>query len=344
MKFLVEQRDVDVNVRDKWDSTPLYYACLCGHNSVVEYLIGVGARCEANTFDGERCLYGALTDEIRKTLTQHNLITAHTIRRDAFSEFLRRIYESGEESDVSIIVNGREFKLHCCILSARSSYFSDMFSSRWLNRRKIYVNNDLVDPTAVEKVMKYIYTGRFECSLEMTDICLTVANNFKLPKFKTELDEAIHRAKFLQIEKQGRVQITMVVIEPEDSNNGVETDFRELVQSTLPPELRVWPTEMPFCHREIPVFADVCFIVQGLQFMCHKVFFCHRSEYFKALIKDHFNETQWYNEDSNESCSIPIVTLHRFSIEVFTVLISYLYTNVVEANALLRTKRPYHLK
>lgn len=56
----------------------------------MEYLIGVGARCEANTFDGERCLYGALTDEIRKTLTQHNLITAHTIRRDAFSEFLRR--------------------------------------------------------------------------------------------------------------------------------------------------------------------------------------------------------------------------------------------------------------
>lgn len=67
-----------------------YYACLCGHQQVVEYLIGVGARCEANTFDGERCLYGALTDDIRRVLTQHNLVTAHTIRRDAYDEFLRR--------------------------------------------------------------------------------------------------------------------------------------------------------------------------------------------------------------------------------------------------------------
>ncbi|MPC26437.1 Ankyrin repeat and BTB/POZ domain-containing protein 1 [Portunus trituberculatus] len=90
VRYLVEQRDVDVNVRDIWDSTPLYYACLCGHLQLVEYLIGVGAHCEANTFDGERCLYGALTDSIRKILTQHNLVTTHTIRRDAYEEFLRR--------------------------------------------------------------------------------------------------------------------------------------------------------------------------------------------------------------------------------------------------------------
>lgn len=57
---------------------------------MVEYLIGVGAHCEANTFDGERCLYGALTDSIRKILMQHSLVTAHTIRRDAYEEFLRR--------------------------------------------------------------------------------------------------------------------------------------------------------------------------------------------------------------------------------------------------------------
>ena len=67
-----------------------YYACLCGHQDVVEYLIGVGARCEANTFDGERCLYGALTDDIRRILTHHNLVSTHMIRREAYDEFLRR--------------------------------------------------------------------------------------------------------------------------------------------------------------------------------------------------------------------------------------------------------------
>ena len=33
--FLVERRDVDLNVRDGWDTTPLYYACLCGHEVTV---------------------------------------------------------------------------------------------------------------------------------------------------------------------------------------------------------------------------------------------------------------------------------------------------------------------
>jgi len=31
VKYLVEQLDVDVNERDEQDSSPLFYACLCGH-------------------------------------------------------------------------------------------------------------------------------------------------------------------------------------------------------------------------------------------------------------------------------------------------------------------------
>lgn len=62
-----------MNLRDKWDSTPLYYACLCGHLEIVEFLLENGARCEANTFDGERCLYGALTDQIRNILKNYKI-------------------------------------------------------------------------------------------------------------------------------------------------------------------------------------------------------------------------------------------------------------------------------
>ena len=49
-----------------------------------------GAKCEANTFDGERCLYGALNDRIKTLLKSYKAITAHTIRRDVYTEFLRR--------------------------------------------------------------------------------------------------------------------------------------------------------------------------------------------------------------------------------------------------------------
>lgn len=67
-----------------------YYACLCGHTDIVKYLLANGARCEANTFDGERCLYGALTDQIRKVLLNYKIVTSQTMRRDLYDEFLRR--------------------------------------------------------------------------------------------------------------------------------------------------------------------------------------------------------------------------------------------------------------
>lgn len=67
-----------------------YYACLCGHIDTVQYLLANGARCEANTFDGERCLYGALTDQIRRMLLNYKIVTSHMMRRDLYDEFLRR--------------------------------------------------------------------------------------------------------------------------------------------------------------------------------------------------------------------------------------------------------------
>lgn len=70
---LVEDDDIDLNLRDEWDSTPLYYACLCGHFKIVEYLLQKGSRCPENTFDGERCLYGALSGIFTITF-KHNYI------------------------------------------------------------------------------------------------------------------------------------------------------------------------------------------------------------------------------------------------------------------------------
>lgn len=33
---------INVNIRDRWDSTPLYYACLCGHVNIVQFLLENG--------------------------------------------------------------------------------------------------------------------------------------------------------------------------------------------------------------------------------------------------------------------------------------------------------------
>ena len=50
-----------------------------------------GARCDANTFDGERCIYGALTPEIKNILLKDYLvISSKVIQRNDFDEFFRK--------------------------------------------------------------------------------------------------------------------------------------------------------------------------------------------------------------------------------------------------------------
>jgi ankyrin repeat and BTB/POZ domain-containing protein 1 len=68
---LVENYAVDVNQIDSYDYSALILASLCGHLDIVEYLLENGAVLERDTFVGERCLYGALNDEIRNTLLRY---------------------------------------------------------------------------------------------------------------------------------------------------------------------------------------------------------------------------------------------------------------------------------
>ena len=144
-RYLTDEKEINLNVRDKWDSTPLYYACLCGHPEVVSYLLENGARCDASTFDGERCIYGALTDQIKKMLVNFSVITSRVKRREPFHEFLRRLLEEGELSDITFIVHGVHIKAHRFILAARSDYFEQqLLHGRWKNKDVVSINNALV--------------------------------------------------------------------------------------------------------------------------------------------------------------------------------------------------------
>jgi ankyrin repeat/BTB/POZ domain-containing protein 1 len=132
---LTEKEEVHLNIRDKWDSTPLYYACLCGHLALVEYLLSNGAKCEANTFDGERCQYGALTDQIRAVL--RNFKVAQNTKLDQYEMFMQRLFEFGQYADLMFEIRGRLFKTHKCILAARSEYFRAKLENKWRKRKWI---------------------------------------------------------------------------------------------------------------------------------------------------------------------------------------------------------------
>jgi ankyrin repeat/BTB/POZ domain-containing protein 1 len=64
-------------------------------------------------------------------------------------------------------------------------------------------------------------------------------------------------------------------------------------------------------------FCILCFLSQA--------FFCGRSEYFNALLRDHFSET-------TADDGTPMATIRNVPVEAFAAVVYYIYTNVVQVH------------
>lgn len=56
---------------------------------------------------------------------------------------------------------------------------------------------------------------------------------------------------------------------------------------------------------------------------CLQAFFCGRSDYFKALVEDHFSE----GEQLQSQPSTPAITLHDISHDIFVSVMYYIYSD-----------------
>lgn len=324
VRYLVEQRDVELNVRDKWDSTPLYYACHCGHEELVQYLLANGAKCEANTFDGERCMYGSLSDSIRRLLKEYKCISAKTMQRDYYDHFLNLLLEQGQFSDVKFLVHGETFQAHRSVLSARSEYFTAMFETKWMGKNMIALKHPLINPAAFGAILQYFYTGRMDIDVSHVEDCIRLAKQCKMVELIDELESKCKQVYGFVSNKPGTC-VKVLTLEPH--NCQLQEEMALLADCALPAELRVGFGELPFNRIDnFPHYADICFRVEGYDFLCHKAFFCGRSDYFKALLEDHFSE----GEMMQSQPSTPVLTLHNISHEIFICLLYYIYSDDTE--------------
>ena len=107
------------------------------------------------------------------------------------------------------------------------------------------------------------------------------------------------------------IAITTLHVNSNLSQSELQQDLGVLAHQALPLEFRPWNgLELPLMPRVEQQFVDVVFTVQGYQFYCHKPIFSSRSEYFRALLEDHFEENEF-----NENDDIPIISIHHVSPE-----------------------------
>ena len=151
-------KGVNINARDEYDYTPLILASLCGHFELVQMLLEQGAKCERDTFQGERCLYNALNDRIRNLLLSYDYskstdplqpLAAH------ITSLLTR--ESPQTADITLHTSDMSFQLHKFVLSARSPYFQKKLREKpetrsWKLAPKIATDS-------FETCIRYLYFG-----------------------------------------------------------------------------------------------------------------------------------------------------------------------------------------
>lgn len=335
MRNLVENGEAELNLRDQWDSTPLYYACLCGHEDLVKYLLNNGARCAPNTFDGERCLYAALTDRIKNILRSYKAITPECMRRDSYREFFRRCLEDCPHADVCFLIQGESVHAHRMILSARSSYFAHKFTRKWRDRSVIELKHRLVRPWAFNAILQYLYTDRLYIAMDQIDDCLRLAKHCKLEYLENQLQMRLNSIQMFGTSKKR--SITVVSIEPESQSTSLQDAFGRLAEIALPSPFTAqqFPKPFPFeisldlfevvpSSEDPPPFFDVCFVVDSYRFHGHKLFFCGRSDYFRALLEYKNSEASTSGQE-RLSESVVEVFLNDVSPDVFAAVVAYIY-------------------
>lgn len=173
--------DLDINQEDEWDYTPLILASLCGHLKVVELLLARGAVCDRDSFQGARCIYGALNDTIRNLLLSFDIskkVDTNQPFAGRITQLLNPLAEVLSNRDVVFVfphihgvlaLNMRTFRFNRFVLAARSPYFLEKFGGAWRSKNVIEMPSS-TNPVVFRAVMDYVYLRTDLLPIDQADL------------------------------------------------------------------------------------------------------------------------------------------------------------------------------
>ncbi|ODV82104.1 uncharacterized protein CANTADRAFT_44730 [Suhomyces tanzawaensis NRRL Y-17324] len=208
---LLSTRNLNINQVDEWDYSPLILASLCGHLKIVGLLLSRGAVCDRDTFQGARCVYGALTGDIRNLLISFDLSKAVDMSQPFASHISSLLGPLNQTltKDISFYfprVNGamaldlQSFRLNRFLLAARSPYFREKLQGPWKYKSVVKMPS-ISDPAVFKIIVDYIYLRSDTLPIDQAltqDELAKFAKKLKLE----DLAEGIERIKNVVYKKQ----------------------------------------------------------------------------------------------------------------------------------------------
>ncbi|KAI9253547.1 hypothetical protein BY458DRAFT_521795 [Sporodiniella umbellata] len=330
VESLVNNFNAPINIVDDWQCSPLYWACLCGHYVVVKFLLENGAQCDRNTFQGERCLYGALNSNVRNLLLSYKLTKA-VDENQPYLLFFHHLFELYDHADLTfeipLVGQSHEFFVHKFVLATRSDYLAKNLLGRWWDQDRVRFQKSLIYPASWRTVLRYLYTGYVDHDVEEDILENTVfaAKHLGLDHLHANLLEGARGAQ-----KSSKQETTRL-------RNDFENLFDRLILLAIEAvydgstwiQTGEWKTETG--ENPEMFFVDTVLRLDGdVLFPCHRAFLC-RSEYFRTLLNGSFSECDkakiQVRYTAGTKIQVSMMELSDVDPDIFYYILQFIYTD-----------------
>ncbi|XBJ04653.1 hypothetical protein VPH35_023557 [Triticum aestivum] len=112
---------------------------------------------------------------------------------------LERMLRDGKGADVTIDVAGRAFRVHRCMLAARSPVFDAELFGPMKGKGTEHIEVPDMEPAVFEMLLRFIYTDSLlgdgeDCGVAMTQHLLVAADRYGVDKLKQACDVKLRRS------------------------------------------------------------------------------------------------------------------------------------------------------